>query len=180
MTLSLVLGNLAPEILLADSTLLSVVVDVERSIAHGAGSDSCVAADDVLVVTVILGEGFLDDGNPEGTFIALFSPITEASEEGIALAVQRKVVINDDGVRNTESEEVHSVDAVWAKLVCIVEEHFLNSAWDLCHCGAGRQEPAVAESSLLNVIGVHTIGTKKGMVREGVLGPGPSDLAGLG
>ena len=154
-----------------------MISDVLGVVAHCAGGSSGVSTFDMLVVSMVLGKGLLNDGNPEGTFITSILVITKTSEVGVAVGVKGEEVVDDDGVGHAESVEVYSVDAVGADRIRAVEEHFLDRAWDLCHGSARGEEPAVAKRSLLDIVGLNSIGTEEGVVGEGLAGSSPGDIA---
>ena len=153
--------------------------DVLWVVAHCAGGSSGVSTNDMLVVSMVLRESFLHNRHPEGTCITSVCVYSEASEVGVTHVVKGEIVVDDDGVGHAEGVEVDSVDAIGADLIRAVEEHFFDRAWDLCHSGARGKEPAVAKSSLLDIVGVNSIGTEKGVVGEGIAGSFPLDFVSL-
>ena len=80
-----------------------------------------VTADDVLVVAVVLGEGFLEDGSPDCSIRA------NAGVLGLAICVKGQVIIDDDCVRDAEGVEVDSVDTHRVDFVHIVEEDLFHA-----------------------------------------------------
>ena len=156
-----------------------MIGDVLGVVAHCAGGSSGVSTNDMLVVSMVLRESFLHNRHPEGTCITSVCVFSEASEVGVTHVVKGEIVVDDDGVGHAEGVEVDSVDAIGADLIRAVEEHFFDRAWDLCHSGARGKEPAVAKSSLLDIVGVNSIGTEKGVVGEGIAGSFPLDFVSL-
>ena len=116
----------------------------------GEGSDGIVrvATDDVLVVSVVLGEGLLEDGTPEALILR------DRGKEGsvsTAIIIKRKVVVDNDCVGQAEGVEVYSVDAVGTDGVIRVEENLLHAAWNLSENRSARHEPAVADGALADI-----------------------------
>lgn len=128
-----------------------MISDVLGVVAHCAGGSSGVSTFDMLVVSMVLGKGLLNDGNPEGTFITSILVITKTSEVGVAVGVKGEEVVDDDGVGHAESVEVYSVDAVGTDGVIRVEENFLHAAWNLSENRSARHEPAVADGALADI-----------------------------
>ena len=81
-------------------------------------------------------------------------------------------------MRNTKGVEVDTVDTVLGKLVVGVEEELLDALWVLGKGGGASEEPAVAKGTLLDIGGLDTVGTVKGMVGEEVLCSLPGDGGG--
>lgn len=88
---------------------------------EGAHSPAGVSTNNILVVTLVLGEGLLENGNPERAVGA------ELGEDGSTAVNNGEEVVDDHGVRNTKSVEVDSVDTVFGEIVVYgVQEEFLN------------------------------------------------------
>ena len=107
---------------------------------------------------MVLGEGLLEDGTPEGLILR------DCGEEGsiaTSLLCKRQVVIDDDRVGQTEGEEVHSVDTVGTQFVVRVDENLLHAAWNFSESGSTRDEPAIAEITLNHIFVVDAIGAEK-------------------
>ena len=142
----------------------SVHLIVERSAREGSDSIVGVATDGVLVVTVVLGEGLLEEGTPDALILR------DLGEEGGVAAVnppslsKRQVVIDDDRVRQTEGEEVHSVDTVATDLVVRVDENLLHAAWNFSENGGTRDEPAVADKALTHIFVLDASGTEERVI----------------
>ena len=135
-----------------------VINGVERCSREGSDGIVGASTDDVLVVSVVLGEGLLDDGTPEALILR------DCGKEGvpaISPLSKRQVVIDDDRVRQTEGEEVHSVDTVATDLVVRVDENLLHAAWNFSENGGTRDEPAVADKALTHVFVLDASGTEK-------------------
>ena len=81
-----------------------------------------VTANDVLVVAVVLGKGFLEDGSPDCSIRA------NAGILGLAISIQGQVIIDDDCVRDAEGVEVDTVDTHWADFIHVVEENPFHAA----------------------------------------------------
>ena len=135
-----------------------VILGVER--CSSEGSDGIVGAttDDVLVVSVVLGEGLLDDGTPEALILRDFG---KEGSPATSPLLKRQVVIDDDRVGQTEGEEVHSVDTVGTELGVRVDENLLHAAWNFSENGSSRDEPAVADITLKHIFVVDAIGAEK-------------------
>ena len=160
--ISLVVGaQEGPKIIKCD--VITVHLIVERSAREGSDSIVGVATDGVLVVTVVLGEGLLEDGTPDAL---IFRDLGE--ESGVAAfnppsLSKRQVVIDDDRVRHTEGEEVQGVDAVSADGI-VVEENLLHAAWDFSEDGSTRDEPAVADKALTHIFVLDASGTEERVI----------------
>ena len=111
-------------------------------ISQSSDSLVAVATGEMFVVSVVLGPGLLHDGHPKTLVFAM------RSHRGLAFK-ERKVVVDNDSVRQAHSEEVHAVDTIVAELV--VNEELLNAAWFLSNGGGTGKEPAVAKRTLNNV-----------------------------
>lgn len=128
----------------------------------------------MLVVSVVLCKCFLKDGSPERAII------TDMGEDGFVSSVphflKREPVIDDDGVGNTESEQVDTVDTGSVQFIVIVEEGVLEAAWHISHSGSCGKEPAVSEPSLINIIGRHNaISAEEGVLTLDLSSSLPSD-----
>lgn len=142
-----------------------MVSDIHWGVAHGADGSSDVSTNDVLVVTVVLGESLLNDGDPEGSSLTSDGVFTESGEVSVSVLVQGEEVIDNDSDGHAESIEVDGVDSVSVDI--IVEEHLLDGAWDLSHSGGGGKEPTVTELTLLDVVRVDTVGSEQASAGEG-------------
>ena len=74
---------------------------------------------------------------------------------------------------DTESVEVHSVDACIVELC--VQEDSLDSAWHLSQSRGSREEPAVAEGTLVDILNCDTIFTEQSVRAEDLTGSLPRD-----
>ena len=111
-----------------------------------------IAADDVFVVAMVLGKGFLEDGTID-RFI-----FTYQSVQSMVIRAELfnwKIVVDNDCVRDSKGVKLHGVDAVGAQL--FVHEHFLQAAGFFGKGRSRRNEPAVADCSLTHVLRRHTI-----------------------
>ena len=108
-----------------------VVDNVVRHTSEGANSDASITTNDMLVVSMILGESLLEDGSPETTISR------DAGKESGKLAgtwlVEREPVVNDNGGGNTEGVHVDTIDTSRVKLAHVVQEGLFETAWDLSH-----------------------------------------------
>lgn len=132
-----------------------VKVDFVGGAGHGLDGDIGSTALDMGVVAVVLGEGLLDDGDPHGAVSA------EVREQGAIVTVPKlahgQPVIDNDGVGDAESVEVDAVGTLTVELSVGVEEDLLHAARPLSNGRAGREEPAVAEGALDDVISADAI-----------------------
>lgn len=145
-------NKLGPEVVGGDFV---VKVDVVGGAGHGLDGDIGSTALDMGVVAVVLGEGLLDDGDPHGAVSA------EVREQGAIVTVPKlahgQPVIDNDGVGDAESVEVDAVGTLRVELSVGVEEDLLHAAGPLSNGRAGREEPAVAEGALDDVISADAI-----------------------
>jgi len=126
-----------------------MVYSVVGSTGEGTYSHVRPSTLNVLVVTMVLCEGLLHNGNPERI-------VSAALGEDKVISIDGKPVIDDYGVRNTKGVKVDTVDTVFGKLVAFVQEDPLNTPGILSESGSGRQEPAVSEVALANIAGPNT------------------------
>lgn len=162
---------------LVGSHLLVLVGDVRRA-SHDPDSVLGVATDDMLVVAVQLGEGFLEESRPQGTIV------TRLGEEGDLLALlvcsQGQEVIDDDSVGHVQFPELDSVDALLIQSVVFGEEDFFHAAGELSDGRSACEEPAVAEGALIDIVSGYAISEEGSASRgEHVVGAGPRDVARL-
>lgn len=149
-----------------------VINPVVGCAGEGLESNSGVAAFDVLVVAMVLGEGLFKDGSPERGVV---SDVREKSGVARAPGAEGKVVIDDDGVGEAKGVEVDGVDSVGGKSVSGVDKDLLEAAWDLGECGSSGKEPAVAEGTLLDVLRGDALITEQGVVAELLTSASPFD-----
>lgn len=81
----------------------------------------------MVVVAVVLGEGLLENRSPNGIIETDFR---ENSIVSAVIILHWNVVVDDHSVRNTKGPEVHSVDAIRAHFVDIVDKDALDAAWN--------------------------------------------------
>ena len=124
----------------------SVHVDVLVLELRPGGAVECldgscwVTANDVFVVAMVLGKGFLEDGTID-RFIPTWLGVQ--SMVFITPLLKWEIVIDNDCVRDTKGVELNGVDTVVAYIV--VQEDFLEAT---SFFGKGRSsgnEPAVAD-----------------------------------
>jgi hypothetical protein len=104
-----------------------------RAAVEGPDGLGGVTANDVLVVAVVLGEGFLDDRTNDGFVWSNLS--IDCSEFAIPSCLKREHVVDNDCVGDAEGVELKSVDSGVAYFVLLVQEDLLHAAWDF---GQGR------------------------------------------
>ena len=121
-------------------------------ISQSSDSLVTVATVEMLVVSVVLGPGLLHDGHPKTLIFAM------RSHRGLAFK-DWKIVVDNNGVGQAHSEEVHGVDTIVAALV--INEEFLNAAWFLSNGRGTRKEPAVTERTLNHVSWYDTLVSKE-------------------
>ena len=81
---------------------------------------------DVVVIAVELRESFFEDRTPD------CSICSDLGVKGaVIFLIQRKVIVDNNCVRDTKGVKVHSVDTDRADLVHVVEEDLLHTAWVL-------------------------------------------------
>ena len=66
------------------------------------------------------------------------------------MVVERKVVVDNDGVGDAKRVELHRVNTDIVELG--VQEDSLNSAWVLSKSRGCREEPTVAECTLVDIL----------------------------
>ena len=106
---AIIQDNLVPKIV--DGHVFEAVeftTEVEEHLVGGACHRACgvnrISTLDMLIVTVELGEGLLEDWSPDRLII------TDMSEEGLfGACLQWQEVIDKDGVRHTKSIDVHTI-----------------------------------------------------------------------
>jgi len=137
-----------------------VVFNIIWVTGEGAHTPARISTDDVLVVALVLGKGFLKKRNPNSFVRA------EACEQGLNATIgfhEGKIVVNDHGVRYSEGVEVESVDAVGAKLIA-AQEKVLDTGRCLGKSSGCGEEPAVSKGTLSDVVSVHSISAKECVV----------------
>ena len=72
----------------------------------------------MLEVAVVLGKGLLKNSTPEGSILTHFGRVS--FEPSLTVRFHWQKIVNDDCVRDTKDEEIHTVDAAGALLVFIV------------------------------------------------------------
>lgn len=155
--LAVVLQNLPPKLVSR-----SVLNDeqVEGATGEVPSGEARVSAVNVLVGTHQLGESLLQKGAVKCLVFA------DVCEESVRAVVERQVVVNNHGVRNTKGVEVHTVDACIVKLV--IYEDALEATRDFRDGRGAAHEPAVAEATLLDIIRMDTLGAEERVsTREG-------------
>ena len=115
-----------------------------------------IAADDVFVVAMVLGKGFLEDRAIDRFIFACRSVQCMVV---VARLLKWEIVVDNDSVRDAEGVELHGVDAVCAHL--FVHENFLHAASFFGKGRSSRNEPAVADCSLTHVLRRHTVFAEK-------------------
>jgi hypothetical protein len=154
------LGDLGPEGIDRNSRrarALMMHFAEEWSTAEGPDRVHWVACHDMAVVSVVLGKGLLEQGNPD----CLIG--TDAGKQcvvAISPLLQRQPVVDDDCVRDAKGVEIDAVDSIRTQRVLAVEEHSLQSVGSLCKCGGADDEPAVANEALTNVFGSDALGAE--------------------
>ena len=147
-----------------------VVMRLEDATKHSSDGHLRGSANNVAIVAPVLGESLLDERAPQRRVVA------HAREHSAFLAVRVdvnwQVVVNDDSVRDSESEEVEAVDAGLVQIVFLLQEDLLHAAWLLSNSRDGCEEPAVAKATLVDIIGADAI-AKQSPAREDVLSAGP-------
>lgn len=128
--------------------------------AHGVGRP---ASHDVLVVAVILCEGLLKNGAPEG--IVMANVAVGCPVGAVSVLFQRQEVIDHDSVRDTERVEVDGIDALIIQCVLSVQEDFLHAAWHFGQARGCGEEPTVADSALSDIVIGDSV-TEEGLVWE--------------
>ena len=151
-----------------EEKILCVVYVVKRviwSVAQSLSSDSGVTADNMSVVAVVLGECLLKNWSPGR---AVWAKLRENGVVGSIPLFGWNEVIHNDSVRNTKSVEVDSIDAVGTQLTIVFEEDILDAAWLLREGSDGRKEPAVANSSLTDIVRLDAIRSEERATSEEV------------
>ena len=139
--------------------------------SQGTSSFGFVTTDRVGVVSVVLGEGLLQNGSPECRVRGY--PGEKGSPLAIVLLFHGQVVVDSDIVGDSESIHGHNCETVRSSMVL---ENFLNTAWHFCDGGAGSVEPAVADNSLSDIIRSYTVGSKeRGLAGKLSLGAIPAE-----
>ena len=140
------------------------------SVAQSLRSNSGVTADNMSVVAMVLGECLLENGSP---CRAVRAKLRENSVVSSIPLFGWNEVIHNDGVRDTKSVEVDSIDAVGAQLAIIFDEEILDAAWLLREGSNGRKEPAVADSSLTDIVRLDAIRSEERASSEEISNSGP-------
>ena len=96
-----------------------------RGTVEGFDGLNWVTANDMFVVAVVLGKGFLEDRTVDGF---VWGGAGIISGEFSTPCMKWKVVVNNDCVGNAEGVKLYSIDAVLANLIVRIEEDFLHSA----------------------------------------------------
>ena len=118
---------------------------------YGAGSIGGVTTLNTVVGTPVLGEGLLEDRAPHGVVITILGKV------GVAIP-GRDLVIDDNGVGDTERVEVDGVDTiVLAEITLIAEEDLLHAVSLLSDGRDSGHEPAVADRALDDIVERDTI-----------------------
>ena len=76
-----------------------------------------IATLQVLVVAIVLGKCFLQDGDPDAIVVA---DVREEGRQACACLPQGQPVINDDRVGHTERVDVHAVNASLAHSILVI------------------------------------------------------------
>ena len=141
------LNQLRPEIIRFG---ICVGVPHPRSTIEGLDANHTETALSVTIVAMVLGKGLLKDGWPHGLVRTDLSK--DCSKGSITIRFQRKVVINDDCVRDAKGPEVNGIDASRVQLVRGVVEDFLQATRNFSEGRSCRFVPAVAEEALPDIV----------------------------
>jgi hypothetical protein len=106
---------------------------------------------------VVLSKGLFKDGHPHGTVVS------NLAEHSVSM-LDGNPFVNNDSVGSTKGKEVDSVDSCIVQLLLFVKEHLLDTAWFLSKSGGTRQDPAVAKTTLFDIVGNDTVFTPKMVV----------------
>ena len=143
---------------------------------EGQSSLSRVTLDDMLVVSVQLGESFLENGTPQRR---IFADMPEHGLPAVRLVrildfLQREEVINQDCMLHAQRIQIDPVNAIRVQAVGRIEEYFLQTMWFLCQSACNRHKPAVSDGVLPDVHRGDASTAPKGMlIRKYVTGPMP-------
>lgn len=89
-----------------------VIISNPWGSSEGPHCSRSITADNVLVVAMVLRKRLLEQGCPESCLIVSAEFRELSFEVSFAIWDERKVVIDDDRVGNTQGPEVEGVDSV--------------------------------------------------------------------
>jgi len=112
----------------------------------------------VFVVAVVLGKGLLEHHTPDCAIVAEQSqPRVQLSS--ILIRSEGQVIVDYDRVRDTKAVKIHTVDAVFAQLIFIVQEDLFYAARNRSECRGGGNKAAAANFALNDAIRLHAFAT---------------------